>query len=93
MESQSSPRLDSAQPALPPEGSAEVWWLAELFCWTVVVLAPFLRWINGPAVSTDQWVVRVALVCLALAGAVTLRALAIVRAMRRRRSPPQSGTA
>jgi hypothetical protein len=33
-------------------------WLAEFFCWTMVVLAPILSWVNGPSVSTDQFVVR-----------------------------------
>ena len=27
----------------------------EFACWTVVVIAPFLRLINGPAVTNDQW--------------------------------------
>lgn len=87
-----SPHPDDAQSATP-NTSAEAWWLAELFCWTIVVLAPVLRWIHGPAVSTDQLVVRIALVSLALVGAVTLRTVAIVRAMKRRRCPPPSGLA
>jgi hypothetical protein len=47
--------------------------VAEIGCWTAVALAPFLRWINGPAVSTDQFVVQIALVTMALGGAVGLR--------------------
>ncbi len=47
-------------------------WL-EFGCWTMVALAPFLYWVNGPAVSTDQFVVRTALVTLALTGAVSVR--------------------
>jgi hypothetical protein len=46
---------------------------AEFCCWTTLALAPFLYWVNGPAVSTDQFVVRTALVVLAAAGAVGLR--------------------
>jgi hypothetical protein len=45
----------------------------EFMCWVVVVLAPILRWVNGAAVTDDQFVVQVALVCLALGGAVGLR--------------------
>ena len=47
-------------------------WL-ELACWTMVALAPFLYWVNGPAVSTDQFVVRSGLVTLAVVGGVTIR--------------------
>jgi hypothetical protein len=47
-------------------------WL-EFGCWTTLALVPFLYWINGPAVSTDQLVVRTALVTIALLGAIGLR--------------------
>jgi hypothetical protein len=36
--------------------------LAEFCCWAMVLLAPFLYWVNGPVVSTDQLVVRSVLV-------------------------------
>ncbi len=93
MDSADAPHAGDVQRDRSPDISAEGWWLAEVFCWTVVVLAPFLRWVNGPAVSTDQLVVRIAVVCLALAGGIALRTRAIVRAMKRRRCPPQSGSA
>jgi hypothetical protein len=48
------------------------YWL-EFGCWTTLALAPFLYYINGPAVSEDQFVVRTALVVLAACGAVGLR--------------------
>ncbi len=48
-------------------------WAVELGCWTMVALAPFLYWVNGPAVSPDQFVVRTAVVVLALVGAITIR--------------------
>jgi hypothetical protein len=51
----------------------------EFCCWVVVFLAPFLRWVNGPAVTTDQFVVQCTLVSLALTGAVGLRIYAIAR--------------
>lgn len=66
------------------EQANEMWWLAEFGCWTMVVLAPILSWVNGPAVSTDQFVVRTAVFTLALTGGVTLR---IVKLIRRRRGP------
>ncbi|MBN1853551.1 MAG: hypothetical protein JW829_12540 [Pirellulales bacterium] len=48
-------------------------WAVELGCWTMVALAPFLYWVNGPAVSTDQFVVRTTVVVLALVGGVAIR--------------------
>ena len=47
-------------------------WL-EFGCWTALVLAPLLYYVNGPSVSTDQAVVRTGLVILAAFGAITLR--------------------
>jgi hypothetical protein len=55
---------------------AEVRGWAEFACWTTLALAPFLYWVNGPAVSTDQFVVRTGLVVLAACGAVGLRGYA-----------------
>lgn len=40
-------------------------------CWTLVVLAPLLRMVNGPAVSADQLVARTLVVVVALAGAIS----------------------
>jgi hypothetical protein len=57
----------------------EVLGWVEFACWTVLVLTPFLWWVNGPAVSTDQFVVRTALTVLALVGAVSLRIAKWVR--------------
>jgi hypothetical protein len=45
----------------------------ELLCWTVVALAPILRWVNGPAVTTDQFVFQVALFAMASVAAIGLR--------------------
>ncbi len=47
-------------------------WL-ELGCWTALVLAPILYYINGPSVSTDQAVVRTGLVIVSAVGACVLR--------------------
>jgi hypothetical protein len=45
----------------------------EFVCWVVVVLAPILRWINGPAVTGDQFAMQIGLVSLAAMGAIGLR--------------------
>jgi hypothetical protein len=66
-------RDDSADDELSP---SEVRGWAEFACWTTLALAPFLYWVNGPAVSTDQFVVRTGLVVLAACGAVGLRGYA-----------------
>jgi hypothetical protein len=50
----------------------------EFMCWVVVALAPFLRWVNGPAVTSDQFAIQVALVTLAGIGAISLRVYRIV---------------
>jgi len=39
----------------------------------MVVLAPILYWVNGPAVSTDQAVVRGLVFGLALLGGLSIR--------------------
>jgi len=46
-------------------------WL-EFGCWTTLALTPMLYFVNGPAVSTDQLVVRIGLVCVASLGAIAL---------------------
>ena len=53
--------------------------VGEFCCWTMVVLAPILTWVNGPSVSTDQFVVRTVVFSLALAGGVSLRVTNVVR--------------
>lgn len=45
----------------------------EFLCWVIVALAPFLRWINGPAVTDDQFAIQVAIVIIAAVSALTLR--------------------
>lgn len=58
------------EPDLTP---AEIRVRVEFCCWMTLALVPFLYWINGPAVSSDQFVVRTALVVLAAIGAIGLR--------------------
>lgn len=59
-----APRKDSE--------SVDPWFLAEFSCWTMVALATILTWPNGPSVSTDRFIVRIAACCLALGGGIGL---------------------
>ena len=52
----------------------------EFGCWTALAITPVLYWVNGPAVSQDQLVVRSLVVLVALLGGVGLR----IHAWRRR---------
>ena len=45
----------------------------EFGLWTAVVLIPILYYINGAAVSQDQWVMRAILVVIAYCGAPAMR--------------------
>jgi hypothetical protein len=54
-------------------------WL-EIGSWTTLALAPFLYWINGPAVSSDQFVVRTTLMVVAAVAAIALRLAAWFKA-------------
>jgi hypothetical protein len=45
----------------------------EMVCWTMILLFPLLYWVNGPAVSSDQLVVRTALMVVAVSGAIGCR--------------------
>ena len=68
-------------PAAPGQGgqeeqeltTAEILGWLEFSCWTMLLLAPVLYYVNGPSVSTDQLVVRSALVVLSALGAGVLR--------------------
>ena len=79
---------DSTKTAAEP---LDPWFLAEFGCWTAVILAPILTWVNGPAVSTDQFVVRTAVFCLALAGGIGLSVARILRGRASRAAGQCSG--
>ena len=49
------------------------WMDSELGCWIIAVVAAITTWLNGPAVSTDQAVVRGLVFGLALVGGVSIR--------------------
>lgn len=50
----------------------------EFCCWTVVVLAPCLRLVNGPAVTNDQWWIQLAVFSSALLGGLFLRSFLVL---------------
>lgn len=53
------------------------------FCaWAALVLTPILWGLQGPSVSTDQFVVRTALVAIAATAGIGLRIRAWIRRMR-----------
>lgn len=60
--------------------TAQILRLAELGCWFALALAPFLYWVNGPAVSTDQLVVRSVVVGIALGAAGAFRLVKMLTA-------------
>jgi hypothetical protein len=68
------------QPAIDPRR------MAELCCWFVVVLAPILTWVNGPAVSTDQFVVRTIVFCAALTGGIVFSVANFLRWRRQKQA-------
>ena len=53
------------------EWSEQAPWI-KIGCWTTIALLPFLYWENGPAVSTDQYVMRSILITVAIIGALGL---------------------
>lgn len=61
------------EPSTPKSELDDVLGWAEFACWTALALTPFLQWVNGPSVSTDQAVVRTVLVVLTVVGIVVLR--------------------
>ena len=50
----------------------------EFMCWVVVILAPLLRLVNGAAVTSDQFVIQVAIFVVALVGAIGLRVFQVL---------------
>ena len=75
MQPAENPTGDPASDQEPPKGltTDEILGWMEFSCWTMLLLAPILDYVNGASVSSDQFVVRVALVVLSATGAVVLR--------------------
>jgi len=51
----------------------------ECMCWVVVFLSPFLQWVNGAAMTTDQFCIQMTLFSVALIGVVFLRVVYLMR--------------
>lgn len=45
----------------------------EFVCWVIVALAPMLRLVNGPPVTSDQAVVQISVVVVAVSCGVGIR--------------------
>ena len=54
----------------------------EFACWTALLITPFVNWLNGPPVTTDQLIVRAAVIVLALTGGIVLRTIKLVNRKR-----------
>lgn len=65
----------------------EVLGWAEFCCWSALVMTPLIWWLQGPSVSTDQFVVRTALVVISATGGIALRFVALRRKRRAGRAP------
>jgi hypothetical protein len=51
----------------------------EFLCWVAGALVVILRLINGPAVTSDQYVIQTAMLLLTATSAIGLRLYAILR--------------
>jgi hypothetical protein len=81
-----------AEPVTEPEpmSTGEVLGWLEFGCWMALVQIPIIWWLQGPSVSTDQFVVRTSLVVIAAAGGIALRTRALLS---KTRSPAASAPA
>jgi hypothetical protein len=64
---------DSNDPNVTPIYFRDIAPALEFACWVVVALAPLLRWVNGAAVTQDQFVIQIVLTSFAAVGALSLR--------------------
>jgi len=62
--------------------AAEIRYWAEFCAWSALVMTPIIWWLQGPSVSTDQFVVRTALVVISASVAVGLRGRALIQKRR-----------
>ncbi|MFO1043547.1 MAG: hypothetical protein U0941_17325 [Planctomycetaceae bacterium] len=52
---------------------------AEFCGWSALVMTPIIWWLQGPSVSTDQYVVRCSLIVISCVVAVSLRIRSVIR--------------
>ena len=57
---------------------------AEFCAWAALVMTPIIWWLQGPSVSTDQFVVRTGLVVISATVAVGLRGWTLLQRRRAR---------
>jgi len=55
---------------------------AEFCAWATLAMTPVIWWLQGPSVSTDQFVVRTSLLVISAATGLSLRIWAIFQVMR-----------
>ncbi len=55
---------------------------AEFGSWSALVMTPIIWWLQGPSVSTDQFVVRTSLLVISAATGVVLRTRTWIRRKR-----------
>ena len=69
----SSAELDdsSTDPSAQPTDTEELWRTVELCSWASLAFLPVLYFVNGPAVSTDQLIIRRIVVIAVVAGVIT----------------------
>lgn len=62
----------------------EVLYWAEFCAWSALVMTPIICWLQGPSVSTDQFVVRTGLVVISAGVATGLRGWGLIQRRRAR---------
>ena len=60
---------------------------AEFCAWSALVMTPIIWWLQGPSVSTDQFVVRTGLIVISASVAIALRGQALLQRHRAARAP------
>lgn len=66
----------------PEMSSEEVRGWIEFSAWSALVMTPIIWWLQGPSVSTDQFVMRTALVVISFSVAIGMRIFAILQSRR-----------
>lgn len=64
----------------------------EFSAWSSLVMTPIIWWLQGPSVSTDQFVVRTALVAVSACVAVGLRGWVVLQRWRADKAAKTPGT-
>lgn len=65
---------------------AEILHWVEFCAWSALVMTPIIWWLQGPSVSTDQFVVRTGLIVISASIAIGLRTWALIQIHRAAKS-------